>query len=109
MLLAFASAARADPVRNADELGVALLACWTPPAGAKDSFVTLSFSLRRDGTLIGKPRAIVIDVAGDTQARQQFVDAAIHAIEACVPVEFSPEFAAGVGGQVFMLRLGTKD
>jgi hypothetical protein len=103
-LLAPTSASHADPVRNADELGAALLACWTPPAGSDGSFVTLSFSLKRDGTLIGQPRPTEIDVNGDSQARQRFIDGAVKAIETCVPVEFSPEFAAGVGGQVFTLR-----
>jgi hypothetical protein len=31
------------------------------------------------------------------------VDAAIAAIEQCLPLQFSPSFAAGVGGQVFTL------
>ena len=93
----------ADPLASADDIGHALLACWTPPAGSEGSFVTLAFSFRRDGTLIGRPRPTVVSVVGDEEARQQFVDAAIAAVEGCAPLEFSPAFAAGVGGKVFTL------
>ena len=79
------------------------MACWSPPADSEGSFATLKFSFRRDGTLIGPPQPTEINVAGDEQARQQFVDAAIAAIEQCLPLQFSPAFAAGVGGQVFTL------
>jgi hypothetical protein len=109
LLLVLAPSSAADPLANADDIGRALLACWKPPAGSEGSFVTLSFSFRRDGTLIGRPRPTVIDVAGDGEARRRFVDAAVAAIEGCVPLEFAPGFAAGVGGQVFTIRLSGPD
>ena len=103
LLLAAASTSIAAPVGNSDEVGAAVMACWSPPADSDGSFVTLKFSFKRDGTLIGPPQPSEIKVAGDDQARQQFVEAAIAAIEQCLPLQFSPSFAAGVGGQVFTL------
>ena len=80
------------------------MACWKAPQGSKDSSVTLSFSFKRDGTLIGPPEPTSIAIGGDEQARQQFIDAAIAAVENCAPYEFAPAFADGVAGQVFTMR-----
>ena len=80
-----------------------MLAGARPPV-PKDSFVTLSFSFKRDGTLIGPPRPSGISVAGDADAKKKFVDAAIAAVEQCAPLEFAPALAAGMGGQVFTMQ-----
>jgi hypothetical protein len=69
--------------------------------------VTLSFSLKRDGTLIGPPRTTDISVAGDEQAKKHFVDAAIAALEGCLPLEFSASIAQGIGGQVFTMQFAS--
>jgi hypothetical protein len=95
--------AHAEPLKTVDEVGAALQACWTPPAGIDNSSVTLSFSFKRDGTLIGPPEPSAIAVEGDEQARKQFVDAAIAAVESCVPIDFAPALAAGMGGTVFTM------
>ena len=75
----------------------------------KGSLVTLSFSFKRDGTLIGPPQPTDISVAGDEEAKKRFVDAAIAAVESCVPLEFAPALAAGIGGQVFTMQFATQD
>jgi hypothetical protein len=103
LMLAAASTSLAAPVGSSDEVGRAIMACWSPPADWQGSLATLRFSFKRDGTLIGPPQPTEINVAGDEQARQQFLDAAIAAIEQCLPLQLSPSFAAGVGGQVFTL------
>ena len=54
-----------------DDVGAAIQACWTPPADAGNSTVTLSFSFKRDGSLIGPPRPTAAKVAGDDKARKE--------------------------------------
>jgi hypothetical protein len=103
------SSSTAAPLNTMDEVGAAIRACWNAPAGSKGSFVTLSFSFKRDGTLIGPPRATDITVAGDDAAKKQFVDAAIAAVEQCVPLDFAPALAAGIGGQVFTLQFASQE
>ncbi|MFI0845168.1 hypothetical protein [Mesorhizobium sp. IMUNJ 23232] len=98
--------ANAEPLRTMDEVGAALEACWTPPPDMPNSSVTLSFSFNRDGALIGTPRPTEIKVEGDGQARQQFVEAAIAAVENCTPLDFSPAIADGIGGTVFTMPFG---
>jgi hypothetical protein len=105
VLLAFhTTASLANPLKNTDEVAAALLACWKPPARSEGSFVTLRFSFRRDGTIFGRPLPIHINVIGDENARRRFIDAAINAVERCAPLDFSPDFALGIGGQVFTMR-----
>lgn len=94
------------PLDTMDAVGAALQACWVPPAGLGNSTVTLSFSFRRYGTLIGPPRPTAINVAGDAKARQSFVDAAIAAMEHCLPLSFSPALAQGIAGKVFTMQFG---
>ena len=88
-----------------DDVGDAIQACWTPPADAGNSTVTLSFSFKRDGSLIGPPRPTAAKVAGDDKARKAFIAAAIAAVQNCTPLSFSPALAQGIGGNVFTLQL----
>ncbi|UVK40152.1 hypothetical protein LHFGNBLO_001586 [Mesorhizobium sp. AR10] len=89
------------------DVGAAIQACWSPPADAGNSTVTLSFSFKRDGTLIGPPRPRAIKVAGDAKARQAFVDAATAALQNCLPLSFSPALAQGIAGNVFTLQFAS--
>ncbi|UVC13369.1 hypothetical protein [Mesorhizobium onobrychidis] len=99
----------ADPLTTMDEVGAAVMSCWKPPSGAKNSTVRLSFSLKSDGSLIGPPEATFINVAGDEKARQQFVAAAMDAVDRCTPVELSPLLAQGIGGQPFTMDFASAD
>jgi hypothetical protein len=99
----------AAPLTTMDEVGAAVMSCWKPPSGVKNSAVTLSFSLKSDGSLVGPPAATFINVAGDEKARQQFVAAAMDAVDRCTPVELSPALAAGIGGQPLTLEFASAD
>lgn len=102
--------ALAGPLTTMDDVGKALHACWTAPEGSQKSTVTLSFSFKRDGSLIGPPRATAIDFPGkDAAARKSFVDAAISAVKHCTPLTLSPELAQGIGGQVFTMQFVSPD
>ena len=101
--------AHADPLTTMDEVGSAVMSCWTPPAGVKKSTVTLSFSLNSDGALVGPPQPTFIEVAGDEKVRQQFVAAALDAVDRCTPVELSPALAQGIGGQPFTMEFASAD
>jgi len=108
-LAAWPLSAHADALTTMDEVGKQILTCWTPPPGVKHSMVRMSFSFNRDGSLIGPPQPTFIDVAGDDDTRQAFIAAAAAAVDSCTPVEFAPDLAAGIGGQVFTLEFATGD
>lgn len=97
----------AAPLDTMAEVGDAIQACWTPPAGVGNASVTLSFSFKRDGTLIGPPRPTAIKVDGDADTRKSFVDAATTALQKCLPLSFSPTLAQGVAGNVFTLQFAS--
>jgi len=104
-----AGAVQAAELKSMEEVGAALQACWSPPADAKKSSVTLSFSFKRDGSLIGTPRATAIDVQGDDKARKAFVDTAIQAVQKCTPVHLAPSLAQGIGGGVYTMQFTSPD
>lgn len=108
-LLLSGPAAHAEPMTSMDQVGNAILVCWKPPAGIVQSSVTLRFSLKRDGSLIGPPRATAINVSGDDNARKQFIAAAIDAVNRCTPVELAPDLAQGIGGQTFAMEFASVD
>lgn len=108
-LAALTLPAGAEPLGTMDDVGAKILSCWEPPAGAQNSVVSMRFSFKRDGSLLGPPRAANIDVAGDHDQRKQFIAAATRAIEQCTPVELAPDLAEGIGGRVFTLQFSTGD
>jgi hypothetical protein len=102
-------ATNADPLTTMDEVGAAIMSCWKPPAGVEKSTVTLRFSLKSDGSLLGPPQSTFISVAGDEEVRQQFVAAAMDAADRCTPVELSPALAEGIGGQPLTMEFASSD
>src|SRR5207342_3108260 len=81
----------AAPLENVSDIGPALLRCWHPPAAPDGSAVTLRFSFRRDGSLMGAPRVTYVGVDGGAKAEREFADSAVRAIEQCAPLELSPK------------------
>ncbi|TIS13173.1 MAG: hypothetical protein E5X09_08740 [Mesorhizobium sp.] len=90
-LLAMPFPADAASLNTMNEVGAALQACWTPPAG----------------TLIGPPKPTAIKVNGDDKARQAYVDAATAALRNCLPLSFSPDLAKGIPGKIFTLQFNS--
>ena len=99
----------AGALRNMDEVGAAIRACWNAPAGLQHPFVTLSFSFRRDGTLIGPPQLTAIRVSGDAATRQTLANAAITALERCAPLPLAPVLGDSIAGQVFTMQFFAPD
>ncbi|HHV67520.1 MAG TPA: hypothetical protein GXX48_07735 [Ochrobactrum intermedium] len=106
---ATAGAVQAQELKTMDDVGSALNACWTAPAGSKNSAVTLSFSFKRNGSLMGPPRPSAINVQGDDKAKKAFVDAAIDAVEKCTPLKLAPSLAEGICGNVFTMQFHSAD
>jgi hypothetical protein len=90
-------------ISEADNLGQAVLSCWTPPEHAR-GFVIMQMSFRRDGSLFGRPIPKQIDVSGDANARDIFVSAAASAVERCAPLKLSPEVGEAIAGQPLLFQ-----
>ena len=78
------------PVDTIRDIFPAISACWAPPAGLTnlETFeVTVRFSLRRDGALVGAPRITFATHGAESRARQLFTDASLEAILLCTPLK----------------------
>lgn len=101
--MAGATQAQADTLKTMNDVGAAFTKCWTPPPNSDGSSVTLSFSLKRDGSLIGQPRATAVKVKGDKAAAKAFADAAIASVTSCLPLDLAPALAQGIAGSIYTM------
>lgn len=102
VLACLGTPSEAQALKTMDDVGRVIESCWNAPSDSKGT-VTLSFSFKRDGSLIGPPRPTSIAVEGDDQARKQFIASAIDALSSCTPLTFSSGLAEGIAGQVFTM------
>ena len=93
-----------DPVDTLKEMSDAIYACWKPPAGTAGMSLTLQFSLRRNGTLIGKPRATYSDLGTDPQLSRAFVASILKALNEALPLPFSDSMGGAIAGQMLAPR-----
>ncbi|WP_454622681.1 hypothetical protein [Brucella anthropi] len=104
-----AGVVQAKKLETMSEVRSELHTCWSPPPDIIKSSVTLSFSFRRDGSLMGPPRATAINVLGDDNAKAPFLNAAIEAVEKCTPLQLAPSLAQEISGGVFTTQFHSSD
>ena len=78
----------------------------TKPLGPAGSQVTITFMMKRDGSIFGKPRITFSHLEGDADARRGFIDDAERAVEACVPLRITPALGEAIAGRRFFITLG---
>jgi hypothetical protein len=83
----------------------ALFACYFGIPNAEDSEITLVFSLRRDGTLIGKPKVTAKNIRGDETQQRAFENSIMEAIERALPLPFSDSMGSAIAGRVLSVRI----
>ena len=93
-----------DPVNTIKEMLSAIYACWEPPPGTAGMSVTLQFSLRRQGTLIGKPRATYSKLGGDEALNRAFVASILEALDKALPLPLSDSMGGAIAGRMLAPR-----
>lgn len=93
-----------DPVDTIKELFAAIHACWQPPANSDGMSMTLTFSLRRDGSLIGKPRMAHAGFGADKDLNEAFAASVNGALDEALPVPFSASMGGATAGRILALR-----
>jgi hypothetical protein len=73
------------------------------PAGSR---LAIMLMMKRDGSIFGKPRITFSHLEGDKDARQQFVDDAERAVQACLPFRITPSLGGAIAGRPFVITLG---
>jgi hypothetical protein len=75
-------------------------------AGPAGSRLTIMLMMKRDGSIFGKPRITFSHLEGDKDSRQQFIDDAERAVEACLPFRITPSLGGAIAGRPFVITLG---
>jgi hypothetical protein len=92
---------------NIGDLFAALRSCWTPPQpdAAKEGMqMTVRFSFRRSGDLIGPPRMTFATTGVPTEVRNTYFKAINDSIDACVPLNFTGSLGGAVAGRPIAIR-----
>jgi hypothetical protein len=92
---------------NIGDLFAALRSCWTPPPAeaAKEGMqVTVRFSFKRSGDLIGPPRMTFATEGAPTEVRSTYLKAINDSIGACVPLKFTGSLGGALAGRPIAIR-----
>lgn len=93
-----------DPIDTIDEMFSAIFACWEPPRGSAGMTLTLQFSIRRNGTLIGKPRATYSHLGNDGSLNRAFVASILDALDKALPLPVSDSMGGAIAGRTLFPR-----
>lgn len=97
--------ARAAPASTLRELFAHFGACVKPPADMPPGEITLRFSLRRDGALVGRPHVSFSRLPADETQKRAALDAAAAALDRCLPAQMTDSLGGAVAGRPLTLRL----
>ena len=103
-----AQPARAEPANTLRELGARLQACLAGVRLVGDADVTVVFSLKRDGSLNGRPRLSYAKLPGDQAARQADARAIAEGLDACLPIAITGALGGAIAGRPMSVRIGRK-
>ena len=81
--------------------------CWQVPEGLRRLErieVTVRFSLKADGSLLGQRRVSFATLPPDTRARDLLARSALDAVAACTPLRLSPALGRAIAGRPFAIR-----
>src|SRR5579871_1603745 len=98
------------PDHDLDSIGdlfAALRSCWSPPQAdaAKEGMqMTVRFSFRRSGDLIGPPRLTFATAGAPAEVRNTYLKAINDSIDACVPLKFTGNLGGALAGRPIAIR-----
>lgn len=90
------------------DVGLALRACWSPPAAplgvSRPRQLTLRLGFGRRGNLLGTPRVTFADPARTSDVQRAFSASVMEALRRCVPLPFTAGLGSAIAGVPFALR-----
>jgi hypothetical protein len=98
------------PDHDLDTIGdlfAALRSCWTPPPEneAREGMqMSVKFSFKRDGGLIGQPRVTYATDGVPAQTRNVYLGAIKEALTGCTPLALSGGLGGAIAGRPIMIR-----
>jgi hypothetical protein len=99
-----AAPALAQPANNLQDLFAQFGACMKGVAGEPGAQLTIAFSLRRDGSLLGKPHISFSRLPADAGARAGFLDGVAEAFARCTPASITDALGGAIAGRPLTVR-----
>ena len=95
------SAAEAAPANTLRAMFAQIDACIGPLHLHSGTEMSIRFSLRRDGSLIGAPHVTYMKVPNEDADRDADLKAVADAFTRCLPVAITPELGGAIAGRPF--------
>ncbi len=108
ILAATNAPAQAAPSNTLAEFLHNLDHCLSSAGGAPGAEITLRFSLRRDGALLGRPHITYKRLPRDAEAQRRFVEGVAAALDRCLPAPITDALGGAIAGRPISLRLVVK-
>ncbi len=103
-LISLPAAADAAPANTLREMFDGLRTCLAPAGLTAGSAVTVVFSLRRDGTLIGKPRIAFAKTSADPETTKRDFAAIAARFDHCLPMPVTDALGGAIAGRPIAIR-----
>jgi hypothetical protein len=109
LVVPHSSATASDaPANTLRELFGKLNHCLITPKGNVGSELTIVFSLRRDGALLGKPKITFAKLPGDVSDQRKFAEGVEAAFDKCLPVAITDGLGGAIAGRPLSMRFVIK-
>jgi hypothetical protein len=98
------------PGHDLDTIGdlfAELRSCWTPPpadAARADMQMTVRFSFKRSGAMIGAPRLTFATEGASADIRATYLKAINSSLDACLPLKFTDGLGGALAGRPIAIR-----
>jgi hypothetical protein len=105
-----ATPARAAPANTLKDMFDQLSSCLSREAGEgrRGAEMTLRFSLRRDGSLIGKPHITYSRLPKDEADKRRVMENIAFAMDRCLPVKITDGLGGAIAGRMMSYRFAWK-
>jgi len=106
LLLLGSPETKSAPANTLRELTAAIGECVkSARAGLPGSELTILFSLKRDGSLLGRPRISHAKLLGDSSTQRAFVGNVLAAFDKCLPLSITDGLGGAVAGRPMSFRV----
>jgi hypothetical protein len=98
------------PDHHLDTIGdlfAALRSCWTPPpadAAREGMQMSVRFSFKRSGELIGPPRMTFATAGAPADVRDTYLKAINSSLDGCLPLKFTGGLGGSLAGRPIAIR-----
>lgn len=103
-----AAPASAAPANTLRELFDNLRSCLKVEAVDPSEELTIVFSLKRDGSLLGKPHISYSKLPSDPAERGRFIDSVAAALNECLPTPITDALGGAIAGRRLSSHFGDR-